>query len=324
MARKTKERPLSIICPQCGKINISPAHFCTGCGLSLEGISENKKRRTILPVVLIVFLVVCILAMAGFLSFLLFDSRAGTDTIGQEENADIEFAAESKMPTDVEQGDPEDEPGIRIERAPLEAEDETEEIDQTPFEAEDETEETVSVPFETESQEVIEPEKPADSEESENSDQEVTTVETEEEEFPEPVVKSASATSELSEYGMTHTAKLAIDGSTKTGWVEAVSGQGIGESITLTLTETSQVSGFTIWAGYHKSSDLYQKNSRPSSLQISFSDSSMIVINLEDNMSAQTFYFEQPVMTDQVVITIQSVYPGTKYEDTVISEIQLF
>lgn len=141
--------------------------------------------------------------------------------------------------------------------------------------------------------------------------------------MPEPIIVESSASSELREYGMTYAAGLAIDGDLETGWVEGISGQGEGESLNLKLSETSVVKGFTIWAGYHKSSDAYGKNSRPKSIRVSFSDDSSMSFELEDSMNAQTFYFDNPVETESVIFTICSVYPGTKYEDTVISEVEL-
>lgn len=47
-----------------------------------------------------------------------------------------------------------------------------------------------------------------------------------------------------------------IDGDLTTGWVEGVSGQGIGETITVYFDGTYLVSGIEIYAGYQKSDDL--------------------------------------------------------------------
>lgn len=137
-------------------------------------------------------------------------------------------------------------------------------------------------------------------------------------------VVDAGASSVLDEYGMSHLPGLAVDGDRTTGWVEGVSGNGIGESLHLVLDDTYQVSGFTICAGYHKSSDLYYKNARPSKLEITFSDGSSQFFELDDRMEPQTFSLLAPVDTDSVVFTIRDVYAGNKYQDTVISEIELF
>lgn len=142
--------------------------------------------------------------------------------------------------------------------------------------------------------------------------------------LPSPEIISASATSELVEDDVTHSASRAIDGDLTKAWVEGASGQGIGESITLTLSAESALSGITIYAGYQKSQDLYLKNSRPQRITLDFSDGTQMTLTLEDVCDAQTFSFDETIAADSVTVTIDSVYEGTKYEDTVISEIMLF
>ena len=139
-------------------------------------------------------------------------------------------------------------------------------------------------------------------------------------------VTGASASSYLVEaqYGVSHGPECVIDGSLSTGWVENVSGQGEGQSVTLSLDGVYRVSGFTINAGYQKSSDLYYKNSRPATVLVSFSDGSSVRIDLEDHFGQQSFTFDSHVETGSVTFTIESVYAGSKYQDTVISEISLF
>ena len=46
--------------------------------------------------------------------------------------------------------------------------------------------------------------------------------------------------------------------------------------------------------------------------------------NLKDEMNAQQFTFPESVDTDYVDITIRAVYMGSKWEDTVISEIRFY
>ena len=150
---------------------------------------------------------------------------------------------------------------------------------------------------------------------------EVTTTAATTQALSSPTISAASATSSLSEYGMTHTASLVIDGDLTTGWVEGADGQGIGESITLTFADTSLVEGFVIFAGYQKSDELYEKNSRPRGITLTFSDGTEMNYELSDLNGAQSFTFPEPVTAKSVTLTINSVYAGTTYEDTVISEI---
>ena len=131
-------------------------------------------------------------------------------------------------------------------------------------------------------------------------------------------------TSCLAEYDMVHIPEYMIDQDLTTGWCEGVAGYGEGEKVYFELDGARTVSGFGIRAGYHKSEDLYAKNSRPQEIEIEFSDGSEEIFFLEDIMEEQTFQFPSPRITDSVTLTINSVFPGTKYEDTVITEFVLY
>lgn len=169
---------------------------------------------------------------------------------------------------------------------------------------------------------------------TENSSTEETSVkqeenisdEPEQEEAPEirmQDVKDVSASSYLSEKNIKHVPDLIMDGDTTTAWVEGVDGNGEGESITFTFGDLYAVSDIKIWNGYQKSEDLYYKNARPAELELEFSDGSTERISLQDTSSGfQEFALERHV-TSYVKVKIISTYEGSKYEDTVISEIEL-
>lgn len=116
---------------------------------------------------------------------------------------------------------------------------------------------------------------------------------------------------------------LIRDGDLTTAWVEGVSGQGEGESITVYFDETCRLSGFYIHAGYHKTASLFEKNSRPKEIELSFSDGSTCRVTLDDCMEQQTVSLA-PIDTSSLTIRLISVYPGTTYTDTAISEIVPF
>lgn len=139
-------------------------------------------------------------------------------------------------------------------------------------------------------------------------------------------VSNVTATSYLKEpqYGFVHSPSNVIDESLSNAWVENAPGQGVEESITLYLDGTYKVSGFTINAGYQKSSSTFKNNSRPDKLLVTFSDGSSVDVFLEDVNSQQKVTFSSAVETSSVTFTIMSVYPGSKYQDTAISEISLF
>lgn len=163
-------------------------------------------------------------------------------------------------------------------------------------------------------------------EEAQEKPQEVISDESEQVEIPEirmRDVKDVSASSYLSEKNIKHVPDRIMDGDTTTAWVEGVDGNGEGESITFTFGDLYAVSDIKIWNGYQKSEDLYYKNARPAELELEFSDGSTERISLQDMASGfQEFALERHV-TSYVKVKIVSTYDGSKYEDTVISEIEL-
>lgn len=138
-------------------------------------------------------------------------------------------------------------------------------------------------------------------------------------------VTGVTATSSRSpEYGNSYDPRLILDSDVRTAWVEGVSGQGVGEGITLQLSGSALVTGFDLTSGYQKTSALFYKNSRPETILVTFSDGTSETISLRDAMGTQHILFSQPVETSEISIRIQSVYPGSDYTDTAISEIVLF
>lgn len=133
-----------------------------------------------------------------------------------------------------------------------------------------------------------------------------------------------SATSQLSEYDMTHSADRLIDGDISTAWVEGMSGQGIRESVSVRFDDEYLINGIKINAGYQKNDELYNKNSRPAKIGIAFSDGTYEVHELDDVNNVQDIVFNKPVFSKSISLIIEDVYSGTKYEDTAISEISIY
>ena len=139
-------------------------------------------------------------------------------------------------------------------------------------------------------------------------------------------VRYVSASSQLNtdKKGNTYYPDNMVDNDLDTGWVEGVSGNGEGQVAHVVFDDVYKVSGFMIYAGYQKSRDTYNENARPASITMEFSDGTSMDFDLKDEMKAQQFTFPESVETDYVDITIRSVYAGSKFEDTVISEISFY
>ena len=142
----------------------------------------------------------------------------------------------------------------------------------------------------------------------------------------ESVISSVTATSYLEEkeYNIKHLPEFVVDGDLNTAWVEGKDDQGVGETIVLNFNEDCVINGFLIYAGYQKSSSLYEKNSRPSLIEVFFSDGSTEEFVVYDINGEQKITLSSPRISNSVSFTILDVYSGDTYTDTAISEISLF
>jgi hypothetical protein len=119
-----------------------------------------------------------------------------------------------------------------------------------------------------------------------------------------------------------------------TAWIEGAKGDGIGEYVEYTLRVTTDkhpddaaVMGLMVFNGYRKNRDLWQKNNRIKRLRLSVNGKSYGVVTLADSYAYQRVKIgsiKLPPHTQTLVLrfTIESVYPGTKYNDTALTELE--
>lgn len=119
----------------------------------------------------------------------------------------------------------------------------------------------------------------------------------------------------------THIATNLIDGKRETNWTEGVDGNGIGEYVHFEFQEKQTITGFRICSRNHSSDSYYAKNARPKEIKLTFEDGSSEQFTLLDVKEEFTFQLSEAITTKNVRLTIQSVYEGSSWEDTVISEI---
>lgn len=135
------------------------------------------------------------------------------------------------------------------------------------------------------------------------------------------------------------------DGDSSTVWSEGVEGPGIGEVIVVGPVDTSKP--MLIWSGHGKSKGLFYANNRPEEVEIytieagdvlyggatveasvTYRDLSIYrkhTVTLQDYNGYQELPIRKPPASREgiylIAVKIKSVYPGTKYDDTCISEI---
>lgn len=288
-----KQVQQEIRCRQCGA-NVKEGHlFCTSCGTSVTSKTDKlqtnsnkevRKRKSFGKVILFLLLVIVLGLVA--VGVLYFKPWESEQDSNKKDEVVVEESNKSENKSE-----------------PVEDVGEDEIIDTT----------------QTENRE---PEDVEQMEEIEDIQEDVDIVE----DIPvdRGYIIDVYATSSLSEYDMTHSPNRVIDGDISTAWVEGVDGNGYGENIVFLFDESYMVSGFEIHAGYQKDSSRYYKNARPKEICVSFSDGTSQIFDLKDTMGSQRVELSFPVETSSVKITINSVYSGNTYQDTVISEIAFY
>ena len=150
-------------------------------------------------------------------------------------------------------------------------------------------------------------------------------------------VASVETSSELSPSSKkTYSGMNLVDGDPSTVWVEGVPGTGGGETITLHLEKEQPVYGIAICNGYTADYDLYNNNGTLTKVAVSFGD----LASIESSVGGYAFEgcsgddlaglnlnrleLHEPVMTDTITITIKEAKKGARYDDTCISEIQVY
>ncbi|NLJ73264.1 MAG: PQQ-like beta-propeller repeat protein [Syntrophomonadaceae bacterium] len=137
----------------------------------------------------------------------------------------------------------------------------------------------------------------------------------------------AFASSFLVENIAKHEAKNVLDQRGDTAWVEAVEGHGINEWIKIERKGLVDVNKIEILNGYHKSKGLYDKNSKLKEFRLDFSRGEYIYHKIDDSKYPVIhieLFFDRPVPTDSIKLTIVDVFEGDSYEDTCITEINAY
>lgn len=111
-------------------------------------------------------------------------------------------------------------------------------------------------------------------------------------------------------------------------WAEGAQGQGIGEYLEYHFPGSCpRITTVKILNGHVKSEKAWRENSRVKQLKMYYNGEPYAILELQDSRTCQLFDVgvlgfndsEAPEWT--LKFEIMDVYPGTKYEDTVISEL---
>lgn len=140
-------------------------------------------------------------------------------------------------------------------------------------------------------------------------------------------VKSVTASSHLPRIGrFSYEAENAHDFNHETVW--ATKGKGIGESLTYTFEGSCpRITKVKILNGHVKNERIWRANSRVKRMRMYFDGKPIATLSLQDSRSLQTFnvgtlgYHDSTKPDWTLRFEILDVYPGTRYDDTVIAEL---
>lgn len=111
-------------------------------------------------------------------------------------------------------------------------------------------------------------------------------------------------------------------------WAEGVEGYGIGEYIVYEFpANCPKITTINILNGYVRSDRLWRANARVKRLKVYYNDVPYAILELEDSRSLQWFDIGEVGRENDdacawtLKFEILEVYPGTRYEDTIISEL---
>lgn len=149
--------------------------------------------------------------------------------------------------------------------------------------------------------------------------------------YAESARASSFLKSNWNKYEENYHPNYALDDDPKTAWVEGNDGLGEGESWTVEVSPLKKAARLkvVVFNGYQKSKPLLAANGAPKSvLGVAMGptgkESARFKLELKKDLGPQTFVVPLKAGLARVTLTIEAAHPGTKYQDTCLSDVQLF
>ncbi|MEW5743499.1 MAG: hypothetical protein AB1938_31600 [Myxococcota bacterium] len=137
-------------------------------------------------------------------------------------------------------------------------------------------------------------------------------------------IKARAAPSSVLEPADAYHPGYLFDGRLDFGWVEGAKGPGVGESMTITFEQPVTVTALELWNGYQRSDDHFAKNARAKKLAVALDGAAPVDLLVKDEQGAQKLALPKPVAVKSLTLTVKEVYPGSRYEDLVLSELRVW
>lgn len=147
----------------------------------------------------------------------------------------------------------------------------------------------------------------------------------------EQVSASAEVSSSLisQSTGIVYGPERMLDGDINTSWQEGVEGYGEGETLLVSFYgETVPLKVISFYGGSFQSEEKFQENGRPAAITVICKEKDREVgsfqVELEDAMKANYLEWEQAIPCDALELRIDRIYPGSRYEDTAVTELAFY
>ncbi len=136
-------------------------------------------------------------------------------------------------------------------------------------------------------------------------------------------IKSGAASSVVEQDGYDNGAMVAVDGDETTSWQEGVDGNGEGEYVYYEFSQTYDVKYIKFKLGNWRDEERYDANNRPKELIIILDDVEFSV-KFEDGQTEYCVELSDDIEASSIFVIIESVYEGSLWDDTCISEIEIY
>jgi hypothetical protein len=136
-------------------------------------------------------------------------------------------------------------------------------------------------------------------------------------------IADATQSSYLNTGSGVYTVMSAIDGNTDTSWQEGVDGDGIGEYILLAFDQSCSVEYISLKLGNWRDAEHFAANNRPQRLTFELGGETY-TYDFPDEQREFILHFKNPVLAENLRITVDGVYNGDKWNDTCISEVAVY
>ena len=124
--------------------------------------------------------------------------------------------------------------------------------------------------------------------------------------------------------GVTYGPENAIDHKAETFWVEGEAASGLGEWIQFDFADNVTIDRIEIRPGNFYNTDFWKRHNRIKEAQLKFTTGVPVRQEFPDKMEVQVIKLPAPIQTRFVRIVLKSVYAGTTFNDTCLSEVRFF